>query len=739
MISDLINEQDTVAHVPGTASGIERASDPHVFSSTPNHPLDPLSPDEITSITLCIRSHVAENIGVKAMKFITTNLIPPPKQDVLAFLRIPRLTGEEPVLAKAALPRRADSDLIDLLTGDAYNVISALKDGKWVIELVNKLAEGTQPQITVEELSMAEEIVKKDPRVIALVRGLGLEPENISCDGWAIGYDERFPKSLRLQQALMFARFGKHENLYAHPLDFIPVIDSNACKVIHIDFPPHRDANGNLSVPDTVPKPHDEDALTSANRGRIPVPMEKFDFLPDLRGDNYKPRDDIKPLHIIQPESVSFKMNGHELEWQKWKMHIAFHHREGIVISTVTYNDEGTLRPVFYRLSLAEMVVPYAAPEFPHPRKFAFDTGEYGMGSMANDLALGCDCVGAIHYLPGCFVGHNGSAIKIKHAICIHEEDHGLLWKHTDYRPGGRSFAARSRRLVVSMCCTLANYEYIWNYRFYQDGTVEFEVRLTGILQVYVKADNEANPYGTTIARNVNAHYHQHLFCLRVDPMVDGLFNSVLEIDVAPESALTGSKENFAGNAFKTESHILKTSLEGVRDYSFERDRRWRIVNPNAVPHYSTGAQPGYGIAMKGAVQTVLARERSWVQKRAFFGTKALWVIKDKESTIGSRIYPSGKYVPQTREEPEESIGPWAKEDATIDNEDIVLYLTLGTNHIPRPEDWPVMPMEHLNVYFKPQSFFRANPGLDIPAANDAKSCAAFSETGNTNYGCCEK
>jgi primary-amine oxidase len=52
---------------------------------------------------------------------------------------------------------------------------------------------------------------------------------------------------------------------------------------------------------------------------------------------------------------------------------IAFSHREGIALSTITYNDNGEVRPIFYRLSLVEMVVPYAAPEFPHPRKFAFD------------------------------------------------------------------------------------------------------------------------------------------------------------------------------------------------------------------------------------------------------------------------------------------------------------------------------------------------------------------------------
>ena len=103
----------------------------------------------------------------------------------------------------------------------------------------------------------------------------------------------------------------------------------------------------------------------------------------------------------------------------------AFSHREGIALSTITYNDDGVVRPIFYRLSLAEMVVPYAAPEHPHARKFAFDvsvsstasifhrtfslnfvrrlSGEYGLGTMANELALGCDCLGQIHYLVCCF------------------------------------------------------------------------------------------------------------------------------------------------------------------------------------------------------------------------------------------------------------------------------------------------------------------------------------------------
>jgi len=385
------------------------------------------------------------------------------------------------------------------------------------------------------------------------------------------------------------------------------------------------------------------------------------------------------------------------------------------------------------------MVVPYAAPEFPHPRKFAFDIGEYGMGTMANELSLGCDCLGQVHYLSGSFVGHNGSPMIIKNVICIHEEDAGVLWKHTDYRVGGRSHTVRSRRLVVSMVCTLANYEYIWNYYFYQDGSIQLEIRLTGILQVYVSGDNEPTPFGTNVAPNVNAHYHQHIFSVRVDPMVDGLSNSVVETDIVPFAHATGTSEHVAGNAFVTKDTILKNQLEGARDYDFDKERRWRIVNP-ARKHYSSRDDVGYVVGTKSGAIPLMAREDGWAAIRGAFMKKAMWVVKDVEDSKGSRMWPSGKYVPQTRSEPADSVGSWVKEEANIENEDILLFITIGTTHIPRPEDWPVMPVEHLNLTFKPQSFFAANPSMDVPGTQDPNSVAAFSDgvqVNGTSDSCC--
>jgi len=237
------------------------------------------------------------------------------------------------------------------------------------------------------------------------------------------------------------------------------------------------------------------------------------------------------------------------------------------------------------------------------------------------------------------------------------------------------------------------------------------------------------------LAPNVNAHYHQHIFSIRVDPMIDGLNNSIVETDIVPlQDAPTGSAQNFAGNAFITQDKVLKLQSEGARDYDFDAERRWKITNP-ARKHYSSGRDVSYVIGMKGAATGLMARKDGWAAKRAAFLTKALWVVKDTEDSKGGRMWPAGKYVSQTREEPEDSVGQWVKSGDSIENEDILLYITIGTTHIPRPEDWPVMPVEHVSLTFKPNNFFKANPSMDVPGIKDSHSRPAFPDGTNSTNG----
>lgn len=190
-------------------------------------------------------------------------------------------------------------------------------------------------KITLEELIAVEHACREDPNVIeqCVLSGVSRdEMHKVYCDPWTIGYDERFGSTVRLQQALMYYRPDPDACQYQYPLDFCPIYDANKGKIIHIDIPKIR-------------RPLRKD-----------LPQLNYHHLAIEKQGGY--RKDLKPINITQPEGVSFTMKGREIEWQNWKMHIGFNYREGIVLNNITFNDKGNVRPIFYRMSLAEMVVP---------------------------------------------------------------------------------------------------------------------------------------------------------------------------------------------------------------------------------------------------------------------------------------------------------------------------------------------------------------------------------------------
>src|SRR5262249_51378916 len=138
-------------------------------------------------------------------------------------------------------------------------------------------------------------------------------------------------------------------------------------------------------------------------------------------------------------------------------------------------------RPILYRLSYSELTVPYADPRPPYHRKQAFDVGDGGFGRAANNLQLGCDCVGAIRYFDFLLAAPDGSPNKAEAVVCLHEQDNGISWKHTNFRTG-RAVVARLRELVVQSVVTLANYEYVFAYKFDVAGGITIETRATGIV-----------------------------------------------------------------------------------------------------------------------------------------------------------------------------------------------------------------------------------------------------------------
>ncbi|RMY46995.1 hypothetical protein D0865_08940 [Hortaea werneckii] len=637
--------------------------------AAPVHPLDPLSSDEIAAAVAIVRKEYSD------LFFNAVTLWEPRKQDMMRWLASPD---------SQARPHRV-ADVVAIGRGSkVYDGLVDLDEGKIVKW---ELTQGVQPLITMEDLQVVESVVRKDPKVIEQCGLIGIPPEDmhkVYCDPWTIGYDERFGSGVRLQQALMYYRPHPDDSQYTYPLDFCPIFNADTQEIIHIDVPKVR-----RPLNTAPPNNYHADAVAKDTGFR----------------------KDIKPINITQPEGVSFSFEGRTIKWQNWNVHVGFNYREGIVLSNISFNDQGTVRPIFWRMSLAEMVVPYGNPEHPHQRKHAFDLGEYGGGYMTNSLALGCDCKGAIHYMDADFVNRAGEPQTIKNAICIHEEDNGILFKHTDFRDESCT-VTRARKLIISHVFTAANYEYCVYWIFHQDGTIQLEIKLTGILNTYsLNPGESAAPWGTEVYPGVNAHNHQHLFCLRVDPNIDGPANTVFEVDACRGDGEPGSAENFYGNAFYAKKTKLETQDKAMSDYDGNASRTWEMANTNHLNPYSK--KPACYKLVSREVPPLLPKEGSLVWKRAGFARHAVHVTKYSDD----QIHPAGRHVPQTSGDPSRGIPAWiaANPSASLDNTDVVLWHTFGLTHFPSPEDYPIMPAEPMTVLLRPRNFFTRNPALDVP------------------------
>lgn len=257
-------------------------------------------------------------------------------------------------------------------------------------------------------------------------------------------------------------------------------------------------------------------------------------------------RRDLKPLDVLQPESPSFQVNGGLVEWHKWRLRVGFNPREGATLHDVHYDG----RSVLYRLVISEMTVPYADPRNPFPRKQAFDFGDGGAGNCANDFSLGCDCLGAIKYFDGLRMSPDGMAKPSPNVVCLHKQDDGIGWKHTNWRTG-RAVVTRSRELVIQFIITLANYEYIFAFKLDQAGGITVETRATGIFSVVNIDPGKTSVYGNVVSPGALAQNHQHVFCVRLDPAIDGHENTVIQEEShrVPQNHET----NPAGNLYEVQ------------------------------------------------------------------------------------------------------------------------------------------------------------------------------------------
>jgi primary-amine oxidase len=619
------------------------------------HPLDPLTGAEIERAWEIVRTQQA--LGPR-VRVIFVMLHEPDKKAVLA-----HRPGD-------AVERAAFVVLADGASGKTWEAVVSLSQGR-VVSCEH--IPGAQAAIVLDEFFECEAAVRADPRWQEAMRKRGVTDMSLAMvDPWSAG-NFGFPEDegRRLVRALTWVRRHPEDNGYARPVaNLLTVVDLSEMKVVRVE-----------------------------DGGVVPLPPEDANYTAEVAGV----REGLRPIEIRQPEGPSFTLEGHELTWQKWRMRIGFTPREGLVLHTVSYQDQGRERPILYRASVADMVVPYGDPRPTYFHRNAFDVGEYGIGTLANALQNGCDCLGEIRYLDAVVNDGKGRAVTLPNAICLHEEDAGILWKHMDWRLGSTE-VRRSRRLVVSSISTVGNYEYGFYWYFYQDGTIQLEVKLTGIISNGAEPLGQKKPrWGEMVAPGVYGPIHQHFFNARLDMMVDGLDNSVYEVNTVADPP---GPDNPHHNAFHAEATLLRSEGQAQRNIDPLAGRFWKIVNPSV--RNRLGEPVAYKL-MPGENVLPFAGPQAAVTKRAGFTTRHLWVTRhDPRERYAAGDYPNqhagGAGLPT-----------YVQDDAPVENTDLVVWYTFGAHHVVRPEDWPVMPVATIGFMLKPVGFFDRNPALDVP------------------------
>ena len=453
--------------------------------------------------------------------------------------------------------------------------------------------------------------------------------------------------------------------------------------------------------------------LRVVDEGDTPVAMTDADYAPAAAERTRQARRDAEPapgsLRIDQPLGPGFELQGHNVTWQNWRFHVRPDRRAGMVLSLVRYAaSEGDERSVLYEGHLSEIFVPYMDPSFSWYARNFIDAGEFSALGLAMPLLPGRDCPDHAIYFDSVGHGANGRPSTTPHTLCLFERETGdPSWRHwATEMPASRA----SKDLVARAAMVVGNYDYLLDWIFRQDGSIGIAVGATGIVEVKgvkpataaSRGAKDADAHGRFVAEHLVAVNHDHYFSFRLDMDIDGTDNS-LALDRLVAQTLPDDHPRRSIWAQRTE--IAKTEADAKLNMDLRRPTLWRVVGKRKN---QVGYPASYQLAPGRNAFTQLSAD-DYPRRRAGFLDHHLWATPHRDD----ERWAAGDHP--TLSEPGMGLPAWTAANRKIRNTDIVLWHTVGMHHLPRAEDWPVMPVMWHSFDLRPFDFFDSNPALDMP------------------------
>lgn len=627
------------------------------------HPLNALTADEIK---LAVEIVKASPEFKPNTRFTQIALTEPEKAKVWDFV----MTGKA-----VDSPRQANVTMLD-----GKHVIESLVDLKEKKVVSWTPIEGAHGMVLLDDFGTVQNIINESSEFAEVLKKHGItDTKKVITTPLTVGYfdgKDGLEHDARLLKVVSYLDVGDG-NYWAHPIEnLVAVVDLEQKKIIKIEEGPV-----------------------------VPVP---------LAARSYDGRDrvaaDIKPLNIVEPEGKNYTITGDTVRWQNWDFHLRLDSRVGPILSTVTYNDNGTKRKIMYEGSLGGMIVPYGDPDAGWYFKAYLDSGDYGMGTLTSPIERGRDVPSNAVLLDETIADFTGAPMAIPRAIAVFERYAGPEYKHQEM--GQPNVSTERRELVVRWISTVGNYDYIFDWVFHDNGTIGIDAGATGIEAVkgvlsktmHDATAKEDTRYGTLIDHNIVGTTHQHLYNFRLDLDVDGESNRLVALDPAV-------KPNTAGGPRTSTMQIDQYNIENEQQAAQKYNPGTIRLLSNTTKENQMGNPVSYQIIpFAGGTHPVASGANfssdEWIYHRLNFMDKQLWVTRYHPN----ELYPEGKYPNRSKEDT--GLGLYSKDNESLDNQDDVVWMTTGTTHVARAEEWPIMPTEWVHTLLKPWNFFNETPTL---------------------------
>ncbi|CAL1404132.1 unnamed protein product [Linum trigynum] len=658
------------------------------------HPLDQLSPEELTSIQAIFTATYPPDPSQKNTTFHYIGLDEPDKNAVVSWLHHQQ---HQPSSASPPPPRRAL--VITRVNRETHEIVIDLATRTVVSD---RIYDGFgYPTVTFEEQVVANLLPMEYGPFKESAERRGVDLTEVTCSCFPAGWfgEEKKRRVAKLQC------FSTKDtvNFYMVPLEGITmVVDLDAMEIV--DYMDRDEA--------PLPKAEGTDYRLSA----VDPPLG-----PRLNG-----------AVLVQPDGPGFAVDGHTVSWLDWKLHVSFDARLGSMISTAQIYDpeQQAHRSVLYRGYISEIFGPYMDPSPNHYFKSYLDVGEYGFGLCTVPLVAGIDCPANAVFMDGYIAaGTDGSPVLWPNVVCIFERHSGdVMWRHTELGIPNRVVTETRAdvSLVVRSVVTVGNYDHIVDWEFRPSGSIKVQIGLSGILEVkastYTNVDDIKDgeeAYGTIVADNTIGLYHDHFFAYYLDVDVDGVANSFVRRKAVTKRVTNDDKNVSPRKSYWTVvPETARTELEARIRIATEGPEELVVVNPSKRTR--NGNPNGYRL-VPGPTINPLLTEDDYPQIRGAFTNYNIWVTPYNRS----ERWAGGRFVDQSRGQ--DTLAVWTQRDREIENRDIVVWHVIGFRHIPCQEDFPMMPTLSGGFELRPNNFFEASRVLKVvpPSPVTIGNCTA--------------